>query len=221
MDRGDSISRPLVLIDGELLHTVRSLTFDYEAFYTLASGAGLTGKQIAAYTIYLTNGVHPGLAGRYLPRARRAEIYVGGILAEQPEHIDKLLLGEELLPLGEQYSRVLSRVVAHETGHHSPAGRFRGKLATLGTSVLFAMPLLAAGIGMFATAVTGALLVPLAAFLAEVAATVGLSYRRASVYSRPTAGNLFAYHRSRFSEKPAFALEARAPTTPLITIHLK
>jgi hypothetical protein len=213
---------PRVLVDEALSEHIQSLVFDTEAFYTFAKKAGFSDAEISGYTVHFTSKSRNGLAGSYNPRKRTAEIYLKDILASGPASTGHLHPREKRYRVDTQYSKVISRVVAHETGHHSRAGRMRGGLTTAGTTSLLAAPLATAGVGMLYTSVSGSLIAPLAAFMAETTAVATLSYRQASHYNRPAEPEkLFTYHRSRFSEKNAFAAEAHTPVKPLVKIRLK
>lgn len=213
---------PTVVIDRELSDHVKSLRFDAQAFYRFARKAGFTDKEIAAYTIHFSHTSRGELAGRYYPRTRTAEIYLKDILAGGPASTGHLRPNEQRFKPDTQYSKVVSRVVAHETGHHSRSGRTRGRLATAGTHALLAAPVATAGLGMLYTSVSDSLFPPVAAFVAETTAVAALSYHHASYYSQRTKPEkVFSYHRSRFAEKPAVAAESHADTTPFVKIRLK
>lgn len=215
---------PSVLIDNELQSKITGLNFDAWAFYEFAVRAGFSDAEIAAYTIHFTQRSRTGLGGKYFIRARKAEIYLGDILQNQPESTGQLQAGEHSLARDEQYSRVLSRVVAHETGHHSRTGRARARLADVGASGLLIAPPATIGLGALYVNSTGNFLPPVVAIVAEITAIALLSYRQAAIYGRrgkhPDPEKLFTHHRRRYSEKPAVAIERQGRDTPLVTISL-
>lgn len=189
------VSKPAVEIDDDLDKIVTDLSFDYDAFYDMSRSAGLSRDQITSLLLCYSSKKPRKVVGRYVPRKRRASIYV----AKQFEDLEVFrALGSTFLTT--MMSRSVNSTTIHETGHHIEYSTGNAKQRQRARDITD-FGVTAGHITTLATAITTGHPIAFGALSMSTLLVLGKTYRQSRISPEDKPGEIFAYDFERRNEQ--------------------